>query len=119
MPQPIVYIEIAATDVVRAATFYHKVFEWIFPEPTSRGYSTFSSGDNGIGGGIYRTDDMRPGGGMVPYIYVTDIELRCESIAAAGGTVVVQKSEIPGTGWYAHFRDTEGNLVGLFTPREE
>ncbi len=117
MPQPIVYIEIAATDVVRAATFYKRVFDWVFPDPDARGYSTFSSGDNGIGGGIYRAEEFRPGGGMVPYIYVTDIEASCREITDAGGEVVMPKTEIPGTGWYGHFRDPEGNLVGLFTPR--
>lgn len=117
MPQPIIYLEIAATNVVRAATFYHRVFDWIFPDPDSRGYSTFSSGDHGIGGGIYRSETPHTGGGMVPYIHVTDIEACCEAITDAGGEIVVPKSEIPGTGWYGHFRDTEGNLMGLFTPR--
>ena len=34
--------------------------------------------------------------------------------AAAGGTVLTDKLPIPTMGWSARFRDTEGNLIGLF-----
>jgi uncharacterized protein len=31
-----------------------------------------------------------------------------------GGTLVTEKLPIPAMGWSARFRDTEGNLIGLF-----
>ena len=117
MPQPIVYLELGATNVVRAAIFYMRVFDWQFSDPNQTTYSTFSSGDSGIGGGIYRTDTIKTGGGMVPYIYVEDIEASCARVVEEGGRIVVAKSDIPGTGWFAHFKDLDGNLLGLFTPK--
>lgn len=116
MPQPIVYIEIGAVDVVRAAVFYMRVFDWQFADANNTKYSTFSSGDSGIGGGIYKTDAVKAGGGMVPYIYVEDLEGCCARIQEEGGRIAVAKSAIPGTGWYAHFNDLDGNLLGLFKP---
>lgn len=35
-------------------------------------------------------------------------------VAAAGGELVGTKTPIPTIGWSALFRDTEGNLVGMF-----
>ncbi len=119
MPQPIVYLELGSTSVARAAAFYSRVFDWQFTDPGQRAYTTFSTGESGIGGGIYRTDAVKPGGGIVPYIYVEDIDGCCRRIEQEGGRIVVAKAEIPGTGWYAHFKDLDGNLLGLFTPRAE
>lgn len=116
MPQPIVYVEIGATDVARAADFFISVFQWDFTDRTQVAYSTFTTGD-GIGGGIYRTKEMKPTGGVVLYIMVPDIDATLAQISMHGGRVVVPRSDIPGTGWYGHFQDPFGNLLGLFTPR--
>lgn len=116
MPQPIVYVELGAMNVPRAAAFYSSVFGWEFTDPNSDGYSTFSTGPSGIGGGIYRIHKVAAGGGVVIYLLVDDIDEYTKRITLAGGTVVVPKSSIPNTGWYGHFRDVDGNLMGLFTP---
>lgn len=121
MPQPIVYVEFGATDVPRAAAFYQYVFGWEFSDASAVKYSTFSSGPNGIGGGIYQNDKSNgngngTNGGVVLYIMVDDIDNYCGKVIAAGGQVVRPKSEIQGVGWYGHFKDPSGNLLGLFTP---
>lgn len=118
MPQPIVYVEFGATDVPRAAAFYQYVFGWEFSDPGAVKYSTFSSGPNGIGGGIYVIDKANGNGnsGVVLYIMVDDIDNYSGKIIAGGGQVVVPKSEIKEVGWYGHFKDPSGNLLGLFTP---
>jgi predicted enzyme related to lactoylglutathione lyase len=115
-PGPICYIEIGATDVVRTAQFYDSVFGWEFADISSTGYSTFGTGD-GIGGGIYRTDKIKPGGGIIVYIAVDDITATLDLVTSAGGKTIVPKSEIPGTGWYGHFADPDGNNLGLFCLR--
>ena len=48
------------------------------------------------------------------YVGVDDIDHALRSIQDGGGTVVTGKSPIPTMGWSARFRDTEGNLIGLF-----
>lgn len=115
-PGPICYVEIGATNVVRTAKFYQTIFGWEFADIDSTGYSTFGTGD-GIGGGLYRTEKVKSGGGVIIYIAVDDIPAVLGRVAAAGGRIIVPKSEIPGTGWFGHFADPEGNHLGLFTLR--
>ena len=52
--------------------------------------------------------------GVLVYVEVEDIDRALSSVKGAGGTVVTGKMPIPTVGWSARFRDTEGNLVGLF-----
>jgi predicted enzyme related to lactoylglutathione lyase len=35
-----------------------------------------------------------------------------------GGEVLLEKQPIPGVGWFARFRDTEGNKFSLFESDE-
>ena len=116
MGQPICYVEFGATDVPNAAHFYKTVFGWEFTDDTAVPYSTFSSGD-GLTGGIYKTEKVKPGGGVVIYILVEEIFAALAEIKKRGGSEVVARAEIPGTGWYGHFTDPFGNLLGLFTPK--
>lgn len=118
MPQPIVYVEMGAADVPRAAEFYAYVFGWEFADRSQTSYSTFSSGPNGLSGGIFRTEQSRLNGTIVLYVFVEDIEFYCEKLVSAGGEVIVAKSVVPGIGHYAHFKDPSGNLLGLFTPNQ-
>jgi len=48
------------------------------------------------------------------YIDVEDIDLHTDRFKQAGGTVIVEKQEIPGFGWSVLGTDPEGNIVGLY-----
>jgi predicted enzyme related to lactoylglutathione lyase len=47
-------------------------------------------------------------------INVASVEDALKQVEAGGGTVVRPRTEIPGMGWFAYFKDTEGNTLGLF-----
>jgi predicted enzyme related to lactoylglutathione lyase len=51
---------------------------------------------------------------------VDDIDAALEKISSLGGSTVLPRQEIGTMGWAAYFRDTEGNVVGLWqsAPRE-
>jgi predicted enzyme related to lactoylglutathione lyase len=51
---------------------------------------------------------------------VDDIDAALEKINALGGSTVLPREPIGTMGWAAYFRDTEGNVVGLWqnAPRE-
>ena len=119
MPNPLMYLEFGATDVPRAARFYRDLFGWQFLDLDASRYSSFSSGPNGLSGGIQQIEKIEPGGGMILYIAVEDIETHSRYITAAGGILVKPRTEIPGTGWYALFTDLDGNQFGLFTQNPE
>ena len=45
---------------------------------------------------------------------VDDIDAALEKIGALGGSTVLPRQEVGGMGWAAYFKDTEGNVVGLW-----
>ncbi|MBN8646201.1 MAG: hypothetical protein J0L61_13285 [Planctomycetes bacterium] len=48
------------------------------------------------------------------YIMVDDVDASLAEIAKRGGSMLVPKMEVPGMGWFAWFKDPEGNAVGLW-----
>ena len=56
------------------------------------------------------------GQGVAAYVCTVDVESLDASIAkavACGGASVGAKMPIPGIGWLAYCKDTEGNLFGM------
>ena len=117
MNQPICYIEIGTADLSKAEQFYSSVFGWEFRGSHAPDYAAFAAGD-GIGGGLYKIEQAKGSGGVIFYIAVNDINESMKMVRAAGGTVLVGKTAIRGIGWYGHFKDPDGNIVGLYTPAD-
>lgn len=110
------HIEIPADDVDRAQRFYGELFGWQFTAmPDFPGYVLYTtpSGEEGTGGAIGKRGETAPEK-VRNYVHVDSID---ESLARArelGGSVVTEKSEVPGQGWYAVLTDTEGNEFALW-----
>jgi predicted enzyme related to lactoylglutathione lyase len=45
---------------------------------------------------------------------VESIDDSLKQIEAGGGSIVKPRTEIPGMGAFAYFKDTEGNVMGLW-----
>jgi predicted enzyme related to lactoylglutathione lyase len=56
-----------------------------------------------------RRDPAQP---CVNTMGVADLDAATTVIEAAGGLCVVPKMPIPGVGWLAYFKDTEGHIFG-------
>jgi predicted enzyme related to lactoylglutathione lyase len=50
-------------------------------------------------------------------IGVTSIDESLKKVEAEGGSTVQPRTEIPDMGAYAYFKDSEGNVVGLWETR--
>ncbi len=109
-----VHFEIPAEDPARAMTFYETVFGWKFQKwagPIE--YWMIDTGDapQGINGGLMpRRDPAQP---CVNTMDVEDIDATIRTVESAGGQSVVPKMPIPGIGWLAYFKDTEGHIFGV------
>lgn len=110
----VIHFEISADDPERVATFYRTLFGWTIdrwdgPAP----YWVVTTGPTdqpGINGGIF----VRQGPvGHVNTIDVADIDAFLRKVPGAGGEVVVLKRAIPGIGWNAYCKDTEGSVFGV------
>ena len=111
------HIELPADDPARAKTFYSEAFGWTFAEPIPgfEGYHLFTTpaGQEGMGGAIGKRGESAPQA-VRTYVHVDSIDATLEKIGQIGGSVVEPKADVPGQGWYAVFRDTEGNELALW-----
>jgi predicted enzyme related to lactoylglutathione lyase len=123
MPRP-VHFEIHARDPERAVRFYETVFGWQFQRWGDNPYWMVSTGEGpGIDGGLMprRGPDPAPDQPVSSWVVTVDVpdcEAATKAAVAAGGAVAVDREAIPGVGWLAYLRDTEGNLLGVMESDE-
>lgn len=110
-PGQIVHVELASTDLARSEEFYSSLFGWSFTAMDDN-YVLFMDAGGKLGGGF--STMLEAGSGTVVYLLSPDINATLAAVTAAGGTVVSQRTEIPGIGFYAVFSDPDGNPIGLF-----
>jgi predicted enzyme related to lactoylglutathione lyase len=60
-----------------------------------------------------RGDDQTPVIAWVCTVSVDDVDAYLAEALAAGGSQAVAKMAVPGVGWLAYVKDTEGNIFGL------
>lgn len=120
------HFEIHADDPARAIDFYETVLGWSFKQYGDHDYWLIDTGSHekpGINGGLTRRKGPQPPAdaaipviGYVCTMEVRDVDTFTHVVTNAGGTIVVPKHAIPGVGWLAYAKDTEGNIFGLSQP---
>ena len=119
MPR-VIHFEIHADDPDRAIKFYEGLFAWEFTKwdgPTD--YWVIKTGPKrhpGINGGMIRRQGAIDGEAVVAYVCTVDtpnIDEYTRNITSLGGQIVLPKMAIPGIGWLAYGKDTEGNIFGV------
>lgn len=114
MPR-VIHFEMHVKRPDRAARFYAEAFGWLtHPCGGPDDYWVLSTGPDteaGIDGGVMHARDNAPR--IVNTIAVESIDDSIERIVANGGEIVVPKTAVPGVGYNAYFKDTEGNCFGL------
>ena len=115
------WFEIPATDLDRAQKFYETIFSlqmipMDFPNLKMRMFPLEDM--MGVGGALCDSGGFhKPSATDGPLIYLNgnpDLQNVLDKVAAAGGTVIVPKTEIsPDYGYMGVFIDTEGNRIGL------
>jgi len=111
-PGAVTYLELPATDVRRAAAFYRDVFGWTINGPDSDRPS-FDDASGLLGGAWISGHLAAAEPGLLPYIYVSDIEQTVALILTLGGTILTEPYP-EGLLTVATFRDLAGNVIGLW-----
>ena len=115
----VVHFEIHADDPKRAAAFYSTVFGWKFNQWGDIEYWLITTGDDsqpGINGGLSKRKPGQHGDIIMAYVCTVEVKLlddSVEAVKANGGQNVVPRMPVPGVGWLAYCKDTEGNVFGL------
>lgn len=117
MPK-IVHFELPFDDAERANRFYADVFgwqshQWDGPEEYYL-QRTGPDDEPGIGGALIERAAALNDGGTLVVIGVDDLDAYVAKVTAAGCEIVTPRTPVPGVGWFVNFRDTEGNVVGMF-----
>ena len=109
----ITHIDIPVSDLTRASAFYSELFGWQIAEPPGfEGYPMWQAPNKISGGGLApRSDDFTQ---PRSYVEVDSIDDALEKAVAGGGTVLMGKSPISATSWWAVVGDPDGNHIGLY-----
>jgi len=111
----ICHLEIPAPDLAKAKAFYTEVFGWETSEPPGmEGHYLMFKDHQGIGGGFDPSIEPTDQGANI-VLWVEDIEATLKRINDAGGATITEKSAIPGHGFFANFRDPNGNRLGIYS----
>ena len=124
MEHTIVHFEIPADDLERAAKFYRELFGWDVSKWSGSAAEEYwmvktvpenaakAPEHQGVNGGLMRR--MMPGQPPVNYVGVESVDDYSRKAERLGAKVVMGKTPVPGMGWFAQLKDTEGNVFALW-----
>ena len=122
----VVHFEIPVDDSERAKEFYRSAFEWqlndtdmgdgniyttLITTPVDE-QSQLPTDPGAINGGLMERTPATST--PVITIGVDAIDDALKKVEAGGGSVVQPRTEIPNMGAFAYFKDSEGNVLGLW-----
>jgi predicted enzyme related to lactoylglutathione lyase len=116
MANPFVHVELNTTDVAKAKNFYGKLFDWKMEDMPMEGgaaYTLISVGE-GTGGGLMKHPIPGAPSFWLSYVLVDDVDAATKKVRGLGGTVMKDKTEVPGMGWLAIIADPTGAHLGLW-----
>jgi len=127
------HFEIPVDDLDRAAAFYRRAFGWeirrlswdgpayctVRMPPSEPPGSGPASSPGPVGGGLMGREALGADHPLL-VIHIEGVPLgeALERIEEAGGEVVQPPRPVGGMGIWARFRDSEGNLLGLWESRD-
>lgn len=116
---PVVHFEIPVADMKAAKEFYKRVFGWkiVSIDPSYGMITTVPEGlaegtMGGINGGIMTK--MKDAKAPIIVVSVPSIDKHLLKIEKAGGKVTFKKVPVHDMGFYARFKDVDGNVLGLW-----
>jgi predicted enzyme related to lactoylglutathione lyase len=110
-PGGVTYMHVPCRDPMRAADFYEKVFDWKLRRDSDE--PAFADATGHVIG-HFEFGEPPPAAGIIPYIYVDDIDRTIALITGSGGTIATGPRP-EGTLQVSTFHDPEGNLLGIWT----
>jgi len=123
MAARVLHFDVGADEPMRAAKFYEDALGWKIDKwegPMDYWIvTTGPDGEPGINGGLSKRREPAGAGAAAAFectVAVDDLDAYVKRVVKAGGRIVMERSPIPGVGWFARAQDTEGNFFGLMQP---
>jgi uncharacterized protein len=122
----VVHFEIPADNVARAKKFYADSFQWQMQDVPEMNYTLLHTVETdpekripkepgAINGGLFKRQPDMPHPQF--FMQVGDIDASLAKIKAHGGEIIRPKTPVGEMGFVANFKDTEGNILGLWQNR--
>jgi len=119
MSKLITWVEIPATDIKRAASFYNEILD-LELEILDFGVEKMVCFPNGEGA-ISVAPDFKPSkdGAIIHFSMDVDMDTALEKVKRAGGKVIKPKTKVEaeGRGYFALIIDSEDNRIGLYSDK--
>jgi len=112
----LVWVELPATDLNRAKTFYEAVLQTSLIEDNNgpQTMQMIPSKEDSLCGHLYEGKPATAGDGPTPHFSVNgDLDAARDRIKSAGGEVVSEDIPLPMAAFF-YAKDTEGNSIALF-----
>jgi uncharacterized protein len=119
MANAFVHSELNTTDVGKAKDFYSKLFDWKL-EDTPAGPTTYTmikTGDKTVGG-IQKAPQAGMPSAWLTYVQVDDIKASTAKAKSLGGNVMLDVTEVMGSGWISVVIDPTGAAIGMWKPKQ-
>lgn len=117
MNNPVQWVEIPTSDLERAKTFYSNVFnlDFQFVEmPDNKMYLFGEMDKAGSPGALIQNSNIKPSSnGSTIYFSCDDLSKELDLVEKEGGKILIPKTDIGESGFFAHIIDSEGNRIGL------
>lgn len=119
MKDTLSWFEIFVADLPRAQGFYERVLDKKLEAETFNGEPHAIFPAEGLKGALVKRAARKPSAdGALVYVDCTGtLDAVLGRVEAAGGKVLLPKTDIGGPGFIAVIADTEGNQVGLHSER--
>lgn len=115
MGNPFVHVELMATDVEKAKSFYGKLFDWKFDDmPMPDMTYTLIRVGQGTGGGLMKNPIPGAPSSWMAYVQVDDVKAATAKARSLGATVFKDVTDVPGAGSFSVISDPVGAMLGLW-----
>jgi predicted enzyme related to lactoylglutathione lyase len=128
MGNPFVHVELNTTDVDKAKKFYGQLFDWKLEDVSmgaggppgllaSKGSYTMIKPGKGTGGGMLKQAVPGAPSSWLAYVAVEDLAASTQKAKSLGAKIMLDVTEVPGTGWMSIIIDPTGATLGLWKPK--
>lgn len=118
MGNPFVHVELHTDDLAKARGFYENLFDWKLEDvPMGQGPYTLIGVGEGTGGGMMTNPVPGTPSHWLAYAQVDDVAAATEQAKSLGASVLQERTEVPGSGWFSVIADPTGATLGLWEPK--
>ncbi len=116
MGNPVVHFGIGCRNSAKTEEFFAQLFDWRI-ERSGPAAMIHTGGTGGINGHITALGH-EPHNYVTFYVQVEDLRAYLDKAQSLGGKTLVPPVEIPGQGSFAWMGDPDGNIIGLWKPKQ-